>query len=244
MKFMALLQRELHAYFFSPMAYLIMAAYLFFTGYSTAFIFDIYNQNRLDLTMREIFSTMEFFSIFLVPLISMRLIAEERKSGTLEMLVTAPIDDLTIILAKFAGSLVFYVVLHIPTLVYLYVMHQHANPEYGSVITGYLGLLLVGALYLSIGLLVSAVARDQIVASLVTFVALFVLYTISSYAQSITSTAFGIPWQKVVAYIGFLTHYESFRKGVLDSRDLVYFSSVTVVFLFLSVRALESRRWR
>ncbi len=244
MKTLALVKRELQAYFLSPMAYVVMAAYLFFCGYSVAYIFEFYNTNRLDISMRDIFYQMEFLAMLVAPLISMRLVAEEKKSGTLEMLVTAPVSDRAVILAKFTGALAFWIVLQAPTLVYLLIMEKHANPEYGSVITGYLGLTMIGALFLSIGLFISTIAKDQIVAALVSFVLLFSLYTLSGFANSIFTKWGGIPWRDLLAYVGFMSHYESFRKGVLDTRDLVYYVSVTFVFLFLSVRALESRRWR
>lgn len=243
MKTFALFQREMQAYFYSPMAWMVMAAYLFFCGYSAAYVIDIYNANRLDISMRDIFYNMEFLALLVAPMISMRLVAEERKSGTLEMLVTAPVSDVEIVLAKFAGALVFYITLMVPTLLYLYILSQHATLEYGSVLTGYLGQVLIGALFLSLGLLVSTVCKDQIVAALVSLVSLFIFYSLSGYAESVDTKFLGINWREVVVYVGFMSHYESFRKGVLDSRDLLYYLSVTGVFLFLSVRSLESRRW-
>lgn len=243
MRYLALLQRELQSYYLSPLAYLVLAAFLFFSGYSASYILDIYNTNRLDISMRDIFYNLEFLAMFVVPLISMRLLAEERKSGTLEMLMTAPVTDLEVVLAKFTGSLLFWITLLVPTLIYYWVLVQHANIEHGSVITGYLGLVLLGALFLSIGTFVSAISKDQIVASLVTFVVLFILYTISGFAEAVDSKALGISWRDVIGYVGFMAHYDSFRKGVIDSRDVIYYVSVSAVFLFLAVRSLESRRW-
>lgn len=244
MKLIALTQRELQACFYSPMAWLVMAAYLFCCGWGAAQYIDMCNTSRMDASMRDMLSWMEFLALFIVPLISMRLVAEEKKTGTLEMLVTAPVSDTSVVLSKFTGALAFWIVLQVPTYVYVLILEKYANPEYGSILTGYLGLTLLGALFLSIGLFVSTVSRDQVVAALVSFVLLIAFYTMSNFAISIHSKWLGIDWRAVVSYMGFMAHYESFGKGVLDSRDLTYYLSVTVVFLFLSVRALESRRWR
>ncbi|MBI3097227.1 MAG: ABC transporter permease [Planctomycetes bacterium] len=236
MNLLTLYRRELAAYLVSPFGYIIACAFLLFTG--RFFHFALVQTQSADV-MNEVLGVMDVFSMILVPMITMRLIAEERKSGTLEMLVTAPVTDVEIVASKFGASLTYFILLVAPTGLYVELLRRHGPPDLGAVAAGYLGLVLIASVFLSIGIFVSACSRNQVVAGIVTFVILLLVWMLGLSASQFPEWA--VP---VVRYVAFFPHFEPFRKGLVDSRDLVYFLSVTGLALFGTVRVLELRRWR
>lgn len=236
MNLITLFRRELGAFLVSPFGYVVACAFLLFTG---RFFHYALVQTQSTAVMKDVLEVIDVFSMILVPMITMRLIAEERKSGTLEMLVTAPVTDLEIVLSKFAAAQVYFILLIAPTLLYVELLRRHGTPDYGSIAAGYLGLVLISAVFLSIGLFVSACTRNQIVAGIVTFVVLLLVWMLGLSASQFPDWA-----APVARYVAFFPHFEPFRKGLVDSRDLVYFLSVTALALFGTVRVLELRRWR
>ncbi|NUN48507.1 MAG: ABC transporter permease [Candidatus Brocadiae bacterium] len=245
MNFFVQARREFTAFFYSPMAYIIATFYLLFTG----FTFWILLKNEANANaMRSLLSFLGFIHVIFIPMVTMRLLAEERKSGTLEMLVTAPISDVEIALAKFFGALSFTVLMMAPTLLYTWAVHKvGGHPDHGLTGASYTGLLLISAAYVSIGLFISSLTANQIVAAILTFVVLFTFYFLLGFvAGSAAALPFNekVDWPAVVNYVHFGSRLQAFGKGIVDTRDVVYFLSVVALGLFLTVKSLESRRWR
>ncbi len=173
--------------------------------------------------------------LFLAPLLTMRLLSEEISSGTIEMLMTAPVSNTAVVVSKFLGTFCFFVLMLIPTLAFpvmLHVISGDAKPDTGPVISGYFGLLLLGTMAISVGVCVSACVRSQISAAVATALLLALLWAAGSAGPG------------PVRYIGILYHFESFAKGVIDTRDVVYFVTATALFLFGAVGVIAVRRWR
>ncbi|MBI4834700.1 MAG: ABC transporter permease subunit [Planctomycetes bacterium] len=239
-----LTKRECLSYFYTPLAYVIMTGFLFFTG---VFFYQIIKEAPNTEAMRGVLDTMSFITLIIMPMITMRLLAEEKKSGTLEMLMTAPVTESEIVLAKFFGGFIFFLFLVIPTFIYVVMLMMWGNPDLGSLITGYLGLLLMGASFVAIGLFVSSFTSNQIVAAIITFVILIIGWIFGWISMSLTkstSPEFIKLLGNVMTYLGFFEHLDAFRKGLIDSRDVVYYLSLIGLFLFLSVRIVESKRWK
>ncbi len=190
--------------------------------------------------MRSVFLWLVWILIVIVPAISMRLVSEEKRSGTIEAIVTLPISDAALIMGKWLGAMIFFVVLLLPTLCFPAVLEIWANPDYGPIMTGYVGLLLVGSLYLAIGTFASVLTRNQIIAFLVSVFIILMLTVIPFFLPRFLSPNMA----EVVLYINVNHQYDDFAKGIIDTSDLVYFISTTVMFLVLAVKALESRRWQ
>lgn len=229
--------RELSSYFFSPIAYVAMTIFLLGCG----FLFSNDFRPGQPAGMRTIFEWMVWLLVFIVPVLSMGLLSQEWSTGTIETLMTAPVEDHEVILGKFAGSLGFMLTLLLPTLLYVVLLRAYGQPDYGPIFCGYLGIILVSGLFVAIGLFCSALTRSQIVAA-VLCAALLSLVTIVPWwvGGKATLPAF---WRSVVEQ-GVFRRYTDFAKGVLDTGNLVFFVVATGVFLFLSVKMLESRRWK
>ncbi|MBI3268097.1 MAG: ABC transporter permease subunit [Planctomycetes bacterium] len=235
--------RELTAYFFSPMAYVILTPLLLFTGYIFFISFREASQQAGALEMRHFISLFNFLGMFVAPLLTMRLLAEEKKSGTFEMLVTAPVSDVGIVLSKYIASVLLWIFFLLPGAVYVWILKKFgANPEYGSILCNYVGLILLVGVFLAEGILFSAFTGNQIVAGISSFIALFLLYLVG-YVKPNSNWA-GVDWNEVFKFMSLFNHYQNFEKGVYDTRDIVYFASLIVFFLFLAVKVVESRRWR
>jgi len=230
-------RRELSSYFYSPMAYVAMALFLLVAGF--LFMRDFVPGQPVG--MRTIFDWMVWLLVLIVPMLSMGLLAQEWSNGTIETLMTAPVDETAVVLGKFLGALALFVLLLTPTLVYVGMLGLYGQPDLGPIFSGYLGVLLVGALFFAIGLFCSAWTRSQVVAA-VSAVAILFAVTIAPWwagRQATLATA----W-RTVADQGVYTRYTDFSKGVLDSGDVVFFIAATAVFLFATVKVMESRRWK
>ena len=234
-KVLALFVREFQAYFFSPMAYVVLSAFLVVSGY---FFYMILHVTQ-EATLRYVLSNMAITLLFICPLVTMRLIAEERKSGTIETLMTDPVREVDVVLGKFFAALSFYVVLLIPTVLYVIILKVIGNPDMGPVIGGYVGLVLIGGVFISIGVFASSLSKNQIVAGVICLVALLLLWVIGWAGEAGAGRL-----SRVFAYLGFFEHFQDFQKGVIDTKDVVYFLSTSILFLFLTVRVLETRKWR
>lgn len=243
--FQAVFGRELGAYFVSPMAWVILTLFLLGNGISFTIIVSYLADPRSSgiSTPLQVFFGSFFFWLMLfvlIPLITMRSIAEERRSGTLETLMTAPVSETTVVLAKFSAALIFYVFLWLPTLGYVAILGQAREIDWGPIASGYLGVFALGAMFLSIGLFASSLSKNQIVAAIITFVSMLALFTLA-FLDGVTSNE---ALQKVLSYINVLDHIDELAKGIVDTRRLVYYASTTVLFLFLASRALEQEKWR
>lgn len=234
---LTLSRRELAAYFLSPLAYVIMTAFLIFSGY---FFYSTLRFMADASVLREILGLLGFTSMIISTMITMRLLAEEKRSGTLETLMTAPVTETEVVVSKYLSALIFFIALITPTLAYVILLDIWGNPDYGPIISGYIGLVCMTGVFLSIGLWVSSLTSNQIVAVILTFVILLIGWVIGFSGEFFTQQY----WKDVVKFIGFIDHFEAFGKGLVDTRDIVYCLSVILFFLFLTVRTLEARRWR
>ena len=177
--------------------------------------------------------------LFLVPLISMRLFAEEKRSGTIELLLTSPLNDWEIILGKWLGAMVMYLAIIGMTAINIGLLFAWSTPDWRPILTGYLGLILQGATVLAIGTFISTTTRNQIIAGGATF-AICLLLWVLSWVSNYSDTWYG----KAIAYCSILTHFEPFSKGIVDSKDVIFYISAIFLGLFLTARSLESLRWR
>lgn len=230
-------KRELLSYFFSPIAYVAMALFLLVAGFTFRDDF----QPGQPATMRAIFEWMVWLLVFIVPVLCMGLLAQEWSSGTIETLMTAPVNETEVVLGKFFGSFGFLVVLIAPTLLYVVMLRIYGKPDYGPIFSGYLGILLVGALFVAVGLFCSSLTKSQVVAAVIASAILFAITIVPWWLS--TKATLGNFW-RTVADQSVFRRYTDFSKGVIDLGNLVFFVAVTAVFLFLTIKILESRRWK
>ena len=230
-------RRELGSYFFSPMAYVAMFLFLLASG---LFFWNDFQPGQ-PVGMRSIFDWMVWLLVFVTPVLCMGLLAQEWASGTIETLMTAPVGEPDVVLGKFLGSLGFLLVLLVPTLLYVVLLRIYSTPDYGPIFSGYVGLLLVGALFTSIGLFCSSLTKSQVVAA-VSSAAILVLVTVVPWWASAKATLSGF-W-RAAAGQGVFAKYTDFARGILDLGNFVFFVAATAVFLFLTVKVLEARRWK
>lgn len=236
MKAITLARRELTAQFFSPIAYVIGAAFLLLT----AAWFFLNLRIGGEASLRPLFDGMAVLMIFAVPLLTMGLLSKEFDSGTIETLMTSPVTDTQVVLGKFLGVLVYYLILLATTLVFLGLMAAFGRPDIGVAAAGYLGMILLGAAYLSVGIFASALTRHQILAAVAAIGILAFFALLMGFVVGLGMR----PWADLAAKLNAMAYFRDFSRGVFDSRGLVYFVSATALFLFLSVKVLESRRWR
>jgi len=234
---LAIVRREVNAFFFSFLGYIVVFVFVGLTGFF--FHNVLWRSEDAGITAQVMFGVVSYTMMLIAPLITMRLIAEEVRTGTIETIMTAPITDTELVLGKFFGALIFYIVILLPTLVHVGLLTWLGKPDLAPILSGYLGLLLMGGLFLSIGLLCSSLTRNQIVAAVVGIVVLLLLFVIGALAEWRSGWVYDL-----MRYLGFMSHQESFARGIIDTRDLVYYLSLTAFFLFLSVKAVESRKWR
>ena len=248
----AIAGKELRAYFASPIAYVIIGLFSLLFGY----FFYLF----LDLFVRESTQMMQFgggaaninqqmirgmvvnttvIILFVMPMITMRTYSEEKRSGTIELLLTSPVTDLQIILGKFFGALGLYLAMLLVTMVYMAILFYFGNPEWRPVAAAYLGLLLIGGSFISVGLLISSATKNQIVAGVVTFAVFLMLWMISWIGQTAGPTA-----QAILSYLSIIDHFEDFSRGIIDTKHVIYYLSFITFGLFLTAKSVDSERWR
>jgi len=228
-------RRELGAHFESPMAYIVTAAFLLING--IFFYMNVYYGQQA--TIRPVVQTVLTILLLLTPVLSMRLLAEEQRSGTLELLLTAPVRDSEVVIGKYLAGLGFLSVMIGLTLFYAVILLAFGSPDRGALFGGYLAMFLFGMAAMSIGLFASSLSQNQIVAAVIAFAILLILWVADGF-----SSIFGSPLQSIVSYIALYPHFDDMTKGVIDTKDIVYYLSLVVVPLFLTARSLEARRWR
>jgi ABC-2 type transport system permease protein len=254
---LALLRKEMTVYFATPIFYitgfffLVLAGYFFYTNVLYYSIISLQAAQQAAnpqvaaqlnpglMVFRPLFAVLAIVLLFLVPILTMRLLAEEKRSGTAELLFTYPITDWAVILGKFLSALLVYLIFLAVTLSYAVALAFITRLDWGAIGAGYLGLILLGASALALGLFASSLTENQIVAGVVGF-ALLLLFWVIGWVQELG----GGSLVKAFQYLSLLDHYDNFTKGVIDTRDLVYCFSFIFFFLFLTKRQLESRRWR
>jgi len=228
--------KEIQIYFSSPTAYIV--AMIFLALASFFFVRDLSNPFP-QASMSSFFQGATIILILLAPTLTMRLMAEEQKLGTIELLLTSPVRDWEVVLGKYIASLVFLMGTIVLTLYFVVLLIIFADPDPGPIWSGYLGLILYGAAALSIGLLTSTLTSNQIVAAVVAMGILLVLYFTDFAAATLT----GLP-ATIVNEIGLKSHFDDFERGVIDTKHIAYYLLLISFFVFLTIRALESRRWR
>lgn len=241
-------RREILSFFVSPIAYVVLTVWLLFLGvvfYILALFFTSQPPGGSTNLLQAFFGGTTLFYLALLvfaPVLTMRLLAEERSSGTIEALMTAPVSELEIVLGKYLAALTFWVMLWVPTLSYVWLAAGTGKDvvDMGAIGATYLGLLCVGAFYMAVGLFMSAVARNQIVAALLTFMVLGGLFLVGLASHATLDDQ----KRAVFEYIGLWTQMEAFSKGIVDTRHLVYDLSGAGLALFLAVRVLQANRWQ
>ena len=248
-KFWTLLIREVRSYFYSPIAYIVMIFFLIISGIDFYFQVSFMNQRQVQYTIQEAFFNSVFFwfaFVLIFPLITMRLFSEEFKLGTIEPLMTAPVRDLQVVLAKFFGALVFYIVLWIPTLLYFAIFqkitHSPAANSAGAYWGSYLMLLLLGMFYLSVGCLASVVTKNQIVAAVISFCTITLLFFLGLVQFILLDVSSGM--RDALGYFSAIEHMGTYSRGIIDTRPIVLYLSMTVFMLALTYQAFQSRKWR
>jgi ABC-2 type transport system permease protein len=250
---LAVAGKELRAYFASPIAYVVIGIFSLTFGfffYSLLLYFDRQSMqaggfgggptvNVNEQFLRPVFLNATVIFLFVLPLITMRTYSEEKRSGTIELLLTAPLTDLQIIVGKFLGAMGLYASMLAITLVHVGLLFVFGNPEWRPVATTYLGLLLMGGCFISVGLFISSLTKNQIVASAITFGVFLMLWVINWIASFMGPTA-----QEVLNYLSITDHLDDFTKGVLDTKHLVYYISFITFGLFLTARSVDTERWR
>ena len=248
----AIAGKELRSYFGSPVAWVMLGLFALIF----AWFFNVY----LDLTLknsmqsqfggpqsmninmdmiRPLLSNASVIVLFLMPMITMRTYAEEKRSGTIELLLTSPVTDADIVLGKFLGALGLYAALLGVTLLYIGTLFAFGNPEWRPLVAGYLGLLLLGGSFLSIGLFISSTTKNQMVAGTATFVVLLLLWIINWMADSVGPTM-----SSVLSYLSITQHFDDFGKGIIDTKHVIFYLSVIVFGLFLTLKSADAERWR
>lgn len=246
-------RKELRSYFVSPVAYILLVMFAVVFGWFFWASLGYFVQMAMEATLegeqfpmnvneqiiRPLLSNLNVIGLFFIPMITMRLFAEEKRSGTIELLVTSPVTDAQIVLGKWLASVIMYAIILATTALDFIFIFKYGNPDWKPLAIGYLGLLLQAAGLLAIGTFISALTKNQIIAGAVTFAVCLVLWIASWPVQFETAT-----WAQVLAYMCVVTHFESFAKGVLDTKDAIYYLTVIFLGLFFTTRSMESLRWR
>ncbi len=248
--------KDVRSLFVSPVAYVVLTGFLLLGGwfffnllYRFNYLLSVYSNlqgfeamqglNLNEFVMSPLLHNLTIILIIMVPIITMRSFAEEKRSGTYELLMTSPLTVTELVLGKFLGCLFFLLLMIVAAGVYPAILLYYGNPEVPPLIMGYFGLFMIGSVFVSVGVLTSSLTENQIVSAVVCFVTLLLLYAMSWPAGS-TSVFVG----NILKYLSVVEHFNVVVKGLLDTRDLVYFVSLIVLFLFLTQRAVESSRWR
>lgn len=250
---LAIAQKELKGYFASPIGYIVLGFFALMFGYFFYALLIIFNQQSMrmagfgggpalninDQLIRPVFLNMSVVLLFILPMLTMRTYSEEKRSGTIELLLTSPLTDLQIIMGKFLGAMALFATMLALTLIHVGALFAFGNPEWRPVATGYLGVLLMGGCFVALGLLISSLTRNQIVAGMVTFALFLMLWVIDWVSQFTGPTAQGI-----LNYLSITTHLDDFTRGIIDTKHLVYYLSFIAFGLFLTARSVDTERWR
>ena len=236
----AIFTREFTNYFVSVIAYIVLIVFISVSG----FIFHIvlgngcHNQTSPGFVIDVLFGNMSVTLLFLMPLLTMRLFAEEKRSGTIELLMTAPVKDTEVVIGKFLAGFALLLMMLIPTLIFPVLVTQFGNPDFGPIWSGYLGLVLLGTSFLAVGIMVSSMTKNQIVAASASWGILLLLWIIGFLSNRAGRLG------DIFGYISLFEHFQDFARGVIGIKHLVYYFSFILVCLFLTVKSVESAKWR
>ncbi len=247
--FIALVRRELASFFLSWTGYVIIAAVLFLLGFSFDSMLQGLNAEPTPVPITQlIFGTLYFWLVLLVaaPVVTMRSFAQEKSTGTYETLMTTPTGEGRVVLAKFTGALVFFMVVWLPLFACTIIVRHYTNDptafDWGTVVSTYLGIVLIGSLYMAIGVFASALTRSQIIAAMVSLAIGISVFMLSFLSTRMVGDQ---TWKgALVAHIALMEHMKDFSQGVIDTRPVAFYLSMTAFFLFLTLKIVESRRWK
>ena len=248
-------RKELRSYFTSPIAYLLLTMFAFIFGW---FFWNVlgyfvsmgmaamqrgqmFPMNGNEEVIRPLLSNVGVIGLFFIPLITMRLFAEEKRTGTIELLATSPINDLEVILGKWLAAMVLYGCMLLVTALNFAFIFRYGHPDWKPLVIGYLGLYLQAGALLAVGTFISTLTKNQIIAGAATFAVCLMLWILEWVSGGGFENA---TWAQVLAYLSVITHYESFSKGMLSSKDAIFYVSLIFLGLFLTARSMESLRWR
>ncbi|PYR76463.1 MAG: ABC transporter [Acidobacteria bacterium] len=249
---LAIAQKELKGYFATPIGYIVIGMFALLWGWFYYVMLIIFNQQSLQLggleggnadinsqLIRPLFLNASVILLFVLPLVTMRIYSEEKRSGTIELLLTSPLTDVQIIIGKFLGAMTLYAAMLAITAIHVGLLFSYGNPEWRVVVIGYLGLLLMGGCFISVGLLISSMTKNQIVSGMITFAVFLMLWVINWPASFV-----GPNTQNILNYLSITEHFDDFTKGILDTKHLVYYFSVMAFGLFLTARSVDTERWK
>jgi ABC-2 type transport system permease protein len=249
---LAIAEKELRSYFASPIAYIIIGLFSllfgwFFYMYLMVFVrqsaqmmqYGGGSANINQQMVRGVLLNSAVIILFVMPMITMRTYSEEKRSGTIELLLTAPVTDFQIIVGKFLGALGLYAAMLFVTMIYMSILFIFGNPEWRPIAAGYVGLLLMGGCFISVGLVISSLTKNQIVAGFITFAVFLMLWVISWIGESSGPTT-----RDIVSYLSITEHFDDFARGVIDTKHVIYYLSFITFGLFLTSKSVDSERWR
>jgi ABC-2 type transport system permease protein len=251
---LAIAHKELKSYFSSPIAYIVLGFWALLYGYFFVAILQFFVRQSMQMgqfsqgpqamninqqLIRPLVQNVTILVLFLMPMVTMRTYSEEKRSGTIELLLTSPVTDWQIILGKFLGAMLLYSTMLAVTVIHLGILFYYGRPEWKPVATAYLGLLLLGGCFISVGLFISSLTKNQIVAGMVTF-AVFLLLWVIEWIGSFS----GPTMDSLTQYLSIVGHLDDFGKGVLDTTHLIYYLSFITFGLFLTAKSVDTERWR
>jgi ABC-2 type transport system permease protein len=249
---LAIAGKELRSYFASPIAYVIIGLFAllfgwFFYVYLTVFVRQSQQMammgggtvNVNEQMIRGVLQNAAVIILFVMPMITMRTYSEEKRSGTIELLLTSPLTDFEIIVGKFLGAMGLFCAMLLVTMIDIAILFRLGNPEWRPIAAGYLGLLLMGGCFISVGLLISSLTKNQIVAGFMTFAVFLMLWVINWLADSSGPTG-----QAILSFLSITDHFDDFTKGIIDTKHLAYYLSFITFGLFLTAKSVDSERWR
>lgn len=251
---LAIAGKELRGYFASPIGYIVLGFFALIFGYFFYVPVEFFNRQSMQMTpgmgatlnmstmlIAPVFINATVVMLFLLPAITMRTYSEEKRSGTIELLLTSPVTDTEIILGKFVGAMALYCSMLALTLIHMAILFWFAepNPEWKPIASTYLGLILMGGCFVSVGLLISSLTKNQIVAAAVTFAVFLMLWVINWIGSFLGPTG-----QAIVTHLSLTDHFDDFTRGVIDTKHLIYYVSFISLGLFLTAKSVDSERWR
>jgi gliding motility-associated transport system permease protein len=252
---LAIAEKELKSYFSGPIAYIAIGLWALLYGYFFVAILQYFVRNSMQMSqmgmqgpqtmnvnqqlIRPLLQNVTIMILFVMPMVTMRTYSEEKRSGTIELLLTSPLTDFQIIMGKFLGAMALYAVMLLVTTIHIGILFIYGRPEWKPIVTAYIGLYLLGGCFISVGLLISSLTKNQIVAGMVTF-AVFLLLWIINWIGTFS----GPTIDALTQYLSIIEHLDDFSKGVIDTKHVIYYVSFITFGLFLTAKSVDSERWR
>ncbi len=231
----AVATRELRSYFLSPLAYVVIALFLALAGY----LFALILANGREASLRGLIQNVSVLFLFIVPAITMRLLAEEQSTGTVELLLTNPVQEWEIVTGKFLAAMMLLAVILLLTLLFPLFLFIFGSPDFGPIVTGYVGVLLQAGAFMAVGLFASSLTKNQIIAAILSFAFLLILWLSDNLGQFV-----GGALGSAISYLSVITHFQSFPQGLIQSNDVIYYLTLVLAGIVLSTLSLQSRRYR